>query len=63
MNYLSNCDASCCGPTGGEWNGVGATTSSDGVHFEDQGVVIHKDPGAASMGSGSVLKNSADECK
>ena len=63
MNYLSNCDASCGGPTGGQWNGVGATISSDGVHFEDQGVVVHKDAGAAWLGSGSVLKNSAGECK
>jgi hypothetical protein len=61
MNYLSSCDASCGGPTGGMWNGVGATISSDGVHYEDQGVVIHKDPGAGWLGSGSVLKNSAGE--
>ena len=61
MNYLSSCDASCGGPTGGAWNGVGATISSDGVHYEDQGVVVHKDAGAAWLGSGSVLKNSAGE--
>lgn len=61
MNYLSSCDASCHGPVGGMWNGVGATISSDGVHYEDQGVVIHKDKDAAWLGSGSVLKNADGE--
>jgi hypothetical protein len=43
LNYLSNCDASCGGPYGdGQWNGVGAAVSMDGVHFADEGVVIHK---------------------
>ena len=52
MNYLSSCDGSCGGspsldPTGCcGWNGVGATVSSDGVHYEDQGIVISKDDGA-----------------
>ena len=61
LNYLSSCDASCGGPTGGSWNGVGAATSVDGVHFADEGVVIHKDPGATWLGSGSVLRNAAGE--
>ena len=67
MNYLSSCDASCGGspsndPTGCcGWNGVGATISNDGVHYEDQGIVVHKDAGAKWLGSGSVLKNSAGE--
>ena len=61
MNYLSSCDASCKGPVGGSWNGVGATISSDGVHYEDQGIVIHKDQHAVWLGSGSVLKNAAGE--
>ena len=61
LNYLSNCDASCGGPIGGPWNGVGAALSIDGVHFADEGVVIHKDPGAVWLGSGSVLKNTAGE--
>ena len=60
LNYLSNCDASCGGPVGG-WNGVGAAISTDGVHFADEGVVIHKDAGAVWLGSGSVLKNAAGE--
>ena len=46
LNYLSSCDATCGGATGGSWNGVGAATSTDGVHFADEGVVIHKDDGA-----------------
>ena len=58
LNYLSSCDASCGGPTGGMWNGVGATFSTDGVHFADEGVVIHKDPKAVWLGSGSVLQAS-----
>jgi hypothetical protein len=67
MNYLSSCDASCGGSPSRDpagccaWNGVGAAISSDGVHYEDQGVVVHKDEGAANLGSGSVLKNSAGE--
>ena len=61
MNYLSGCDASCNGPVGGMWNGVGATVGSDGVHWKDEGVVIHKDPKAVWLGSGSVLKNTAGE--
>ena len=67
MNYLSECDGSCGGSPSADpggccsWNGVGATISSDGVHYEDQGVVVHKDAGAVWMGSGSVLKNSAGE--
>ena len=67
MNYLSECDGSCGGSPSADpggccsWNGVGATVSSDGVHYEDQGVVVHKDAGAVWMGSGSVLKNSAGE--
>lgn len=56
LNYLSSCDASCDGPTGGSWNGVGAALSSDGVHFSDEGVQIHKDPAAVWLGSGSVLR-------
>ena len=27
----------------------------DGVHYADMGVVIHKDPNATWLGSGSVL--------
>lgn len=61
LNYLSNCDASCGGPTGGMWNGVGAALSTDGVHFADEGIVIHKDPGAVWLGSGSVLKTADGE--
>ena len=67
MNYLSSCDASCGGspsrdPAGCcSWNGVGATTSDDGVHYEDQGIIFTKDPDAAWLGSGSILKNSAGE--
>ena len=67
MNYLSSCDGSCGGSPSRDpkgccgWNGVGAAISSDGVHYEDQGIVVHKDPGAAWLGSGSVLKNSAGE--
>jgi hypothetical protein len=40
MNYLSSCDASCGGPPSKDpkgccgWNGVGATISSDGVHYD-----------------------------
>lgn len=60
MNYLSSCD-SCGGPPGGSWNGVGATTSEDGVHYEDQGIVIQKDKNAVWLGSGSVLKNADGE--
>ena len=56
MNYLSSCDASCGGATGGAWNGVGAALSADGVHYADEGVVIHKDDGAVWLGSGSVLQ-------
>jgi hypothetical protein len=67
MNYLSECDGSCGGSPSADpggccaWNGVGAAISSDGVHYEDEGVVVHKDAGAAWLGSGSVLKNSAGE--
>ena len=61
LNYLSDCDASCGGPTGGAWNGVGAATSTDGVHFADEGVVIHKDSGATWLGSGSVLRSASGE--
>jgi hypothetical protein len=42
MNYLSACDESCGGSYDGQWNGVGAAISTDGVHFADEGVVIHK---------------------
>ena len=64
MNYLASCNASGAGPRVDgtrRWAGVGATISQDGVHYEDQGVVIHKHPGAVWLGSGSVLKNSAGE--
>ena len=67
MNYLSSCDGSCGGSPSNDpagccgWNGVGATISSDGVHYEDQGIVVHKDDGAGWLGSGSVLKNADGE--
>jgi len=67
MNYLSSCDGSCGGSPSNDpkgccgWNGAGAAISSDGVHYEDQGIVVHKDAGAKWMGSGSVLKNSDGE--
>ena len=53
----SQCEPGSCGM----WNGVGAAASDDGVHFADQGVVIHKDPNAVWLGSGSVLQNAAGE--
>jgi hypothetical protein len=31
------------------------------VHYEDLGIVVHKDDGAKWLGSGSVLKNSDGE--
>ena len=49
------------GPTGGAWNGVGATFSTDGVHFADLGQVIQKDAKAVWLGSGSVLKTASGE--
>ena len=61
LNYLSSCDASCGGPVGGAWNGVGAALSTDGVHFVDEGVVIEKHPDAVWLGSGSVLRNADGE--
>lgn len=69
FNYLSACRAASCGVEpfpvykngGAPWNGVGGATSSDGVHFTDQGVLFKKDPRAVWLGSGSVLKNAAGE--
>ena len=49
MNYLSSCDASCKGPVGGSWNGVGATISSDGVHYEDQVTLYYLDKDSISL--------------
>eukprot|EP00729_Bicosta_minor_P003911 gene3911-9786_t len=60
LNYLSSCGASCGGPVGGAWNGVGAALSSDGVHFADEGQVIQKDAKAVWLGSGSVLGKNTD---
>lgn len=40
------------------WHGQGVAlaTSKDGVHWDEHGVVIPKDPGATGLGSGAVWK-------
>ena len=65
MNYLSSCDGSCGGSPSSDpagccgWNGVGATISSDGVHYEDQGIVITKDDGAVRVTTNPSLQSTA----
>ena len=72
MKFLATClDPAACGPRtpGGPANeygslmadGVGGATSSDGVHFQDQGTIIRKDKDAFWLGSGSVLRNADGE--